>query len=239
MQASQLPIPDSAAIDRDMPWSDTSPTTSSMNLLSFSGESASIASSPSSLTSSPARALSSRGGGLSIQFDAVGGDDHSEEGAETTPDACGESPDLEPEISSPRQPQRSTLRAAFQLRKRATNNTPGSNNSGGGGGGDAAANTGSDDDNQPLSARRQRGSAGVTATLRSARDSEAPIDEDYVFKLLATPDLLNPAKMTADENRLFERLVVQLQLQLQLKGLPTASTPTTPRAASVEQAAQH
>jgi hypothetical protein len=74
----------------------------------------------------------------------------------------------------------------------------------------------------------QRGSAGVTATLRSARNSEAPIDEEYVLKLLATPDLLNPTKMTADENRLFERLVVQLQLQLKaLTGPPTPSTPSS------------
>jgi hypothetical protein len=55
----------------------------------------------------------------------------------------------------------------------------------------------------------------ATATLRSSRASQAPIDEAYLLRLLAFPDLLNPALMTNEENRLFERLVVQLQLQLQ------------------------
>jgi hypothetical protein len=156
--------------------------------------------------------------GLAAQLD--NGDEHnSDDGVESNPDTpCAESPpvdasDFEPEISSPRQPQRSTLRAAFQLRKRSTSNT--SRPSSGGSVGD-----------EPTSARGQRGSAGVTATLRSARNSEAPIDEEYVLTLLATPDLLNPAKMTADENRLFERLVVQLQLQLK-----SLATPSTPRSA--------
>lgn len=164
--------------------------------------------------------------GLATQFD--NGDEHnSDDGAESNPDTpCAESPpvdasDFEPEISSPRQPQRSTLRAAFQLRKRSTSNT------------NRGASDGAVGD-EPTSARGQRGSAGVTATLRSARNSEAPIDEDYVLTLLATPDLLNPAKMTADENRLFERLVVQLQLQLK-----SLTTPSTPRSATRVVVADH
>lgn len=205
-----------------MPWSDSSPTTSSLNLLANSGDSASLASSPSSLAASPVRPRTNNN---PLTDDAaveiIGATDSIAATAES-------SPDLEPEISSPRQPQRSTLRAAFQLRKRTTNNAPGGGGTAVAGGGGDAGGAG---DTPPHSARR-RGSAGVTATLRSARNSEAPIDEEYVLKLLATPDLLNPTKMTADENRLFERLVVQLQLQLKaLTGPPTPSTPSTPRAA--------
>ncbi len=57
--------------------------------------------------------------------------------------------------------------------------------------------------------------ASATATLRSARNSQAPIDEAYLLRLLAVPDVLNAALMTSEENRLLERLVLQLQLQLQ------------------------
>jgi hypothetical protein len=100
---------------------------------------------------------------------------------------------LEPaQIASP-QPLRSLrsgLRDAFNLRKQAESQSSDS-----------------------TSGTVERSSA--TATLRSSRASQAPIDEAYLLRLLSFPDLLNPSLMTLEENRLLERLVVQLQLQLQ------------------------
>jgi hypothetical protein len=97
--------------------------------------------------------------------------------------------DVDVLVASPPRPLRSALRDALYQRKREQ-------------GGSIA-----------LSSTMDKETA--TATLRSSRASQAPIDEAYLLRLLAFPDLLNPALMTSEENRLFERLVVQLQLQLQ------------------------
>lgn len=121
-------------------------------------------------------------------FDESTDDDEDEDDAAVSTDT--EDDEQAPPVASPPPARRPSMREAFLLRKQQEQ--------GGGGGGAGVA--------EKLSA---------LATLRSSRSSQAPIDEAYLLRLLAVPDLLNPAHMTSDENRQLERLVVQLQLQLQ------------------------